>query len=319
MKKTLTYPSHTYQPTSDANVQRFVDREGNWTHYWLVNEKRFVKAVNHILRLGYPKGDGLFQWLKNTTAEEADRKLKTAGEEGTRTHQAIRDLAAGNRITTATPYHNDLTKRKEPLSEGEWDNLQAYVNFMHDYPQELIAEEFVVYDSVKGYAGTADRFCLLTVPEGDKKFPKEQWGKQVVALIDWKTSSGIWPEYYLQLSAYFGAMARMNLFPEFGKGFAACAIIVRLGTKHTAKYEIKVMTPQDILNKLNVFSNCIEVAKDQEPTFEPVIEQIPLEFYMPMKMAVAPKVVAKKTKKNVGSKQKEKRAKPRTPRVGDVV
>lgn len=289
MSKTLTVPSYQMVDTTDPNVKRFCDREGNWTHYFLVNEKRFVKAVNHILRRGYPKGDGLYQWLKNTTADEADRRLKTAGEEGSRTHEAIRDLAAGLRVNMSTPYQNDLTGRKEPLNDEEWDNLQGYINFSRKYQMKLISEEFVVASSKYGYAGTADRLARLFVPEDDKCFPKEVRGQWVVVLLDWKTSSKLWPEYALQISAYWHEIVMKKMFIEYidhnGPGDLIYGMLVRLGTGHKEKFEVKVFTPTELSEKFRVFESCIVVANDQEPTYEPVVEEIPMEFYHPIEMA----------------------------------
>ena len=53
--KELTIKTYSYQDTSDENIKRFVDVDGNWTHYLLVKQAIFVKAVTHILALGYSK------------------------------------------------------------------------------------------------------------------------------------------------------------------------------------------------------------------------------------------------------------------------
>src|SRR3954471_5542621 len=96
--KPITIPSHSYEPTSNKNILRFVDRDGDWTHYWIKNKKMFVPAVNHIIRIGYPKGERFYNYLLRATPDEAERKLRTAGEEGARTHDAIRDLINGDKV-----------------------------------------------------------------------------------------------------------------------------------------------------------------------------------------------------------------------------
>lgn len=301
-KKGVMIPNYTYVDTSNELVKRFVDDEGNWTHYWKTDTKRFYKAVNHVLRLGYPKGDGLYEWLKNTTKDEAERRLKTAGEEGTRTHNAIRDLASGLRLTQKTRYPNDLTKRDESLTRDEWRNLEAYIAFNAMYKTEMIDEEFVVFSDKYQYAGTADRMCTILVPEGDKRFPKEFWGKRVLALVDWKTSSAIWPEYFLQLGAYWSAIFEMNLFRNFlnhyvglGEGLF-CGVIVRLGTKHVCGYEVKVIAPWEINSRMGMFNGgVLAIANDREPEFVPEIQETPWELHQPLKKAKEPVVKIKKT------------------------
>ncbi len=286
----VTVPSHTYVDTSDPNLKKFCGRDGNWTHYWIENEKKFVKAVNHILRLGYPK-PGLQEWLKNTTAEEAERRLMVGGDEGRRVHQAIRDLAAGNRVTMSLAYTTDLGgKAKQVLNDDEWFNLQTYVAFAERYKMALINEEFSVSDGYLGYAGTADRLCLLLVPEDDKNFPAEFRGKQVLVLIDWKTSGRLYGEYKLQVSAYWRRVQHMPQFAPYVTAFAgqSFGVLVRLGTKHKCGYEVQVLSEADMDSKFQVFLGCISTANDLEPEFTPEIIDIPTEFYSPLKMATVP-------------------------------
>jgi len=290
MSKITTIPSYTYQDTSHPNVKRFVDRSGNWTHYFLVKEKKFVKAVNHILRLGYPKGERFYNYLKNITPEEADRRLKTAGEEGTRSHQAIRDLSAGHRVTMSSRYYNDITKKDELLNDDEWDNLQAFINLCNVYKPEFIADEQTVY--TQDYAGTFDWIGTLLVPEGDKNFPAEVRGKRVLALpLDWKTGSGLWPEYDLQISAYYNAIKSMDLFLDF-LTLPIFGVLARLGTKHKCGYEIQVLDESTLAYKYGVFTSCINTANDQEPTFDPDIKEIPYSFHYKMPVAKITKHVS---------------------------
>ena len=294
--KNITIQNYTYQDTSHPNVKRFIDRSGNWEYYWLVKEKKFVKAVNHILRLGYPKGKYFMEWLKKANPEEVDRRLKTAGEEGTRSHQAIRDLSAGHRVTMASRYHNDITKKDELLNDDEWDNLQAFINFCNTYNPEFITDEQTVY--TEEYAGTFDWIGTLLVPEGDKNFPAEVRGKRVLALpLDWKTGSGLWPEYELQVAAYYKAIKEMELYTEFtnfGKDLPIFGVLVRLGTRHKIGYEVQVLDESTLAYKYGVFAGCINTANDQEPTFEPEIKEIPYSFHYKMPVAKVASFVEKK-------------------------
>lgn len=287
--KVVTIPSFTYQDTSDPNVKRFVDQEGNWTHYWLVKEKRFVKAVNHILKLGYPKSQGFYEWLKRATPEEAERRLKTAGEEGTRTHMAIRDLAAGNRIRMTEKYYDDRTKRNEVLNADEWWNLESYVNFCNDYPHTMIAEEETVHTGT--YAGTFDRLGIISVPLTDKKFPEEVRGKKVLALLDWKSSSALWEEYSAQIAAYVATIRYLPKYSGFFKSFSHFGVLVRLGTKHVKGYEIKVLNKEDLEHHVDLFISALMIANNHEPEFKPEIREIPFEFYHPIKKATKPRAL----------------------------
>lgn len=301
MSRKRTIPSYVYEDTTDPNVKRFVDRNGNWTHYYLVKEKKFVKAVNHILKLGYAKSEYFYTWLKNTTAEEAERRLKNGGEEGTRTHIAIRDLAAGLKVTMSTRIYDDRTGKQEMLTNDEWDNLEAYTQFVKDYKQELVGEEKAVYSLKHEYAGTFDRLCVITVPEGDKKFPKKAHGKKVLVLLDWKTSGGIWDEYHAQLAAYWQSIkehGHYKRFTDFYKANGGCyGMIVRLGTRHKCGYEVQVFTEDDMKTNFIHFSNAQNIADKYEPEFNPEVREIPMDFYLPLKKAKMPAVVKEKRSK----------------------
>lgn len=321
MKKSNTIPTYSYEDTSDPNIKRFVDREKNWTHYWLVKEKKFVKAVNHILSLGYNKGPRFAQYLLSVTKEEAHKKLTTAGDEGTRTHSAFSDLIAGSRVTMTTKYPSDLVGGKqEPLNDNEWNNLQAFENWCAVYKPRLVAQDQTVCGGT--YAGTFDALLTITVPDKDKRFREELWGKDILILMDWKTSAAIYDEYKAQLAAYwFGIMlshkwdAFVRAYPE--KEFSG---ILRVGSKHKAGYEFQVWNSRESAGNYALFNAAQTIADDAEPTFEPEIEQIKTEFAIKVPKAVVekPKKLTKKVLdtalKEIGDNLEEKPKKERKPK-----
>lgn len=282
MKKTLTIPSFTYTDTSDPNIKRFVDRKGDWTHYWLVKQKRFVKAVNHILSLGYNKGPRFSAYLAGSTKEEIKKKLESAGDEGTRTHRAISDLISGLKVTMTTKYPSDLMAgRQEVLNDEEWDNLVAFDRWCAVYKPRLVDQDQTV--SRGDFAGTFDALLVITVPSGDKVFDKSMWGKDVLILVDWKSSSGIWNEYESQLAAYWDAIKNGHKYDKFIKAFVGRIFsgIIRVGTKHVCGYEFEVWTQEETEGgNLARFEAAKVIADRHEPKFKPDIEQIPLQFFI---------------------------------------
>ena len=296
-KINLTVPSFTFDKTSDKNLQRFVDRSGNWTHYWLVKEKRFVPAVNHILGLGFNKGPRFQEYLLSVTKEEAKEILEIAGEEGTRTHKAIRDLLDGLKVTMDTKYPNELAGgRQEALNDDEWDNLVAFRDWCEKYQPELISNDFAVY-SIKAhdmeFAGSPDALLVITVPSGDKVFPKAVWGKKVLFLPDWKSSSAIHLEYKVQLAAYFHAIKERNKFGKFFKEYSDRIFtgIVRLGTKHKAGYEMEIWNESETESNFWLFISAYNIFRQHRPDFKPEVEQIPTQLLIkvPKAKIVKPK------------------------------
>lgn len=306
MKKT-DIQSHAYEPTDDRNIFRFVDREGNWTHYWIKKQKVFAPAVNHIIRTGYPKGERFYSYLLNATAFEAEKKLKTAGEEGARTHAAIRDLIAGQTVTQETTYFNELTGRYEPLSTEEWLNLESFYVWCEEFQPRVIDFEHAVWSALYNYAGTVDFVGIIHVPIGSRHFPKETWDTHVLILLDWKTSSGIWDEYELQIAAYRKAVleTKGDKMPtgEYGGMWTG---IIRLGTGHKSGYEMKVWNVVESEDNFAVFTSVQEIYyKKEGRIFEPKVWSIPSELQITMprlrrrrKKKVSSDVHVKRSRKN---------------------
>jgi hypothetical protein len=301
--KPTTFPSHSFEPTSDRNIMRFVDRDGNWTHYWIKNQKKFVPAVNHIIRLGYPKGDRFYNYLLRATPDEAEKKLKHAGEEGARTHDAIRDLISGDTIDYERRYYNELTDRYEPLNADEWANLEAFALWVQKYQPQVIIHEYSVWSPSLNYAGTVDFVGTILIPQDDKSFPQEVRGKRILVLLDWKTSGGIWDEYELQVAAYGRAVLetiRIKLpLQEYSELWTG---IVRLGTSHKNGYEMRVWNEGTSDNNLELFLSALDIyGKKAGDEFEPNVRQIPAEFALKI-----PRVRIKRTRTSSKSKTTNK-------------
>lgn len=298
--KRTSIPSHTFEATSDRNILRFVDRDGNWTHYWIKNQKLFVPAVNHIIRLGYPKGDRFYNYLLRATPDEAEKKLKTAGEEGARTHDAIRDLINGDTVDVDRRYYNELTDRYEALNADEWTNLEAFAIWADRYKPQVLIHEHTVWSPQYKYAGTLDFLGTILIPVDDKLFPQEIRGTRILILLDWKTSGGIWDEYELQIAAYGRAVLEtlrhrlpLQQYTEFWTG------IVRLGTSHKAGFEMRIWNEGESDNNFDLFLSALDIyRKKAGDEFEPAVRNIPSEFSLSI-----PKLRIRRAKKPTSKQQ----------------
>lgn len=304
----LTVPSYTFEPTNNPDLERVVDRHGDWRFYFDKKKKIFKPSVNHILGLGYPKSKGFYDYLLSVSKEEAKKKLDLAGEEGTRTHQAIRDLLSGIKVTLQSKYMNEITGRQEGLSADEWDNLTAFVNWCDTYKPETIDFEKAVDSDECNYAGTFDWFGTILVPEGDKHFEKWLYGQRVLILPDWKSSSGIWPEYAAQTSAYMRAIVEKKLYVDFVEHYRKqqklFTGIVRIGTRHKTGFEFKIWDELESQNNFRKFLAAQTLSYEGQQFSEEEITTIPAEFNLKIpkakleKIAKAPKIKkANKSKK----------------------
>lgn len=279
----MTIPSFTLEATSDPNLSRLCDINGDWEYYYFHKEDRYVPAVTRVLSIGYPKDKRFHEYLLSTTKEEARKKLEAKGDEGSRTHEAITMIIEGKRVSMQTKLRNRETKRMEYLTMDEMENLTAYTNFCNAYSPRKLTYEFTLGDLEADMAGTLDWLGAITVPYADRKTPKHLWGKTIAVLLDWKTSAGIYDEYGLQTSIYH-RMAKNH--PKLRKFFSVNEVytgIVRIGTKHADGYEIEIYTPEQTEKNYKT-AQCAKWIHDTKSTrkFVPDIRQIQAEFKVRM-------------------------------------
>lgn len=307
-KARSTVSSYSYEETNDPNLKRFVDFNGNWTHYFVEDEKRYVKAVNHILHLGYNKGPRFAEYLLSVTKDEAKKKLETAGEEGTRTHHAIRDLIDGLAVKMNTKYMNELTGRQEVLMPDELKNLMAFEAWCEVYHPRVISNDMAIYSKKHSYAGSPDAMMIITVPDKDKNFPKKAWGTDVFLMPDWKTSSAIHKEYKSQVAAYYEAIVEGGKFDQFLNEYEVYTGIVRFGTRHkNGGWEMETWDEKGTKENFKRFLAAKMIAEDHEKDFEPFIEEIPTEFFIKLPKAVIKRGKAKQSQSKAAKKKGTKR------------
>lgn len=126
----------------------------------------------------------LMGWYGKIGTEEANRIKQESADFGKTVHELIQAVLDGKEI--------DFDKTDE-IAGGCIKSFQEWVRLVNFKP---LLTEHTVYSKEHGYAGTLD--CVGLV-----------YG--VPALIDWKTSSGIYPEMTLQVAAYDRAVRELEL------------------------------------------------------------------------------------------------------------
>lgn len=107
-----------------------------------------------------------------------------AADIGTLGHEWIEKYYRGEK--PAVPVNNQLRNITE-----------AFMQFAEGHTIEPIHSEKLLYSVQNRFAGRVDMICLFD-------------GK--LAILDWKTSSGIYPEYFLQMGGYDIAFSEEQLF-----------------------------------------------------------------------------------------------------------
>ena len=132
----------------------------------------------------------------------------------------------------------------------------------------------------------------------------------MLVLLDWKTSSALWPEYELQVSAYANAVKELRTFEKFFQAYPFFCGLLRIGSKHKSKYEFRVMDTSEVNENFRVFNACIHVANHQEKDFEPKIEEIPWSFHYKMPVAEVVEVLVSNVTKEVITSEGDAKVKP---------
>lgn len=290
----ITIPSYSFQSTSDPDVFRVVDIDGDWTHYWIKSKDIYLPAVNYKIKHGFYKGERFDSWLLDTPKEEAEKILTRTGDEGSRVHDAIRDIIDGVKITQESKYLNEETNRQEKLNKVEWNALLGFKNFCEDYKPHYTVREFTVYD--EDDAGTLDFIGSIEIKEKIEEI------RRVWVLLDWKKSSGIRNDHRIQTADYNHKIITEKRYSHLPK--SEFTGVVRIGTKHKRKYEIQLWDREET-NRFFEVTKAVDIIfkvnkpKESKKDYKPEIEQIPFEIKIDI-----PKAKVLKAKSKVGKSQR---------------
>lgn len=172
---------------------------------WAANQA--ADYVAEALRPGVPLDEVEIRELADAARRAHRRTQKRAATVGTVVHEWIERYArgriGGRRLRVALP-ENAQARR----------GVEAFLAWVDAHEVEFFESERRVYSRRYGYAGTAD---LVAVVDG------------ALTLIDIKTSKGIYPEYQLQLAAYWQAIEEEWVaLPDEPPAFDQ-AVILRVG------------------------------------------------------------------------------------------
>ena len=201
--------------------------------YYKVGD-RYLPSVTWILN-SYPKDVFFNKWLADKGWEEAETIKEDAMDRGSKVHNAIEDMLNGAKLTYGTPYFSQKAQENVPLNDNEWKHLMTFKAWWDDARPKLVTTERVVYSLEHGYAGTVDAILAF----GD-----------MLAVVDWKTSSAIFRTYLMQIAAYVRAIEEM--VPGL-KGRFTNAMILRTNTRHKVGYEVGMLDEEGIEKEFQNF------------------------------------------------------------------
>lgn len=224
--------------TYKLNIGELIRFETDISHYyWL--DGMYLPGVSSILSEASPTPFGLKMFWQQNTKEEADTIFETAGDFGSKMHDAFERLLLAQELNLLNDYPS-MKEKKCLMSFKDW--------FAYYKPTEFEAEQPVASKKFK-YAGTLDLVCMIN---------KERW------LIDFKTSNAIHFSHQLQVLAYKQAyeesygtkidrigIARFGTTHK-GNGIPAAGKIKEVG-KNWEFREVKAYTIDDFMNIYKIY------------------------------------------------------------------
>ena len=210
--------------------------------YYKTGEDEYAPSVTFILE-SYPKGPNFAQWLKDV-GNNAKMIAERAAESGSKVHNAIESLIAGNELIWDDSRYN----------ETEWLGILRFYDFFTWKRPEVLGCEIQVVSAARTYAGTCDLVC---------KFDGEAW------LLDHKFANAIYPTYYLQLAAYRAALE------ERGVKIDRMGVLhLKAATRGRGKYiqgnGWKIEEPdKSYEHLLKVFNSVLQIHQEEHPESKP--------------------------------------------------
>jgi hypothetical protein len=163
----------------------------------------------------YPKGKGFEKWLADKGMDKAEEIKVLAGEKGSAVHNAIDRIIKGDTLKCDEVILDNQTMKDREYTAEEWEAIASFIRWWKTLEKpKLIANEFVILDTVVGYGGTVD--ILM-------KINGQIW------LIDIKTSKAIHTSHMIQVSAYKQTLAREGLRDQEGHVLLEAGADIKLG------------------------------------------------------------------------------------------
>ncbi len=191
-------------------IIKTVDEERGIVQVTCADERWYLmgdKAVPSVTWIAgkYPKGIGFYMWLADKGWDEAMAIRDAAGIRGTKVHNAINDILSGYEVRIDSLYENPKNGHLDELTLEECDSILSFKKWWavteKDYKIEPLTWDRTIFSEAYNYAGTIDLVVRLT---------DRVTGSVRNVIIDFKTSSDVWTEYELQVSAYKQGLVETN-------------------------------------------------------------------------------------------------------------
>jgi hypothetical protein len=194
-------------------------------NFYLIQGKKYLRVTRVLSIIDKPE---LRNWYAKTGNVKAKEILHKQAGFGSTSHKII-EVFLNEGMVDMTNYDDKYREMLDTFREWKSSYNNAKIDIVvESTEQNLWSDEY-------NYAGKCDCIALI----GDKRY-----------LCDWKTSKDIYPEYILQLSAYFVAFKELTGIELDG------ALILQMRDK---KYQEKYYTKEELYKSFKIFLAAKEI------------------------------------------------------------
>lgn len=202
--------------------------------YWAVNQAVDFLRINLAPGKSYDEIE--LKGLLDDAKYQHSKSKNKAGDVGTMIHDWISEFLKAGMAKKPLP--------KKPVNPEMRNAVDSFLDWTKKHKVKFLSSERRIFSKKYNYAGTLDAEAKID-------------GKLYV--VDFKTSNAIYPEYFLQTSAY--QQARQ----EEGKKKYAGSFIIRLSKKDKQKgiEAFEARESKDFKLNIKTFLACLDVYKWQ--------------------------------------------------------
>ncbi len=183
-------------------------------NFYLIQGKKYTRVTRVLSIIDKPE---LRSWLMKTGNIKSKAILKKQAGFGSTSHKLIEVLLNEGNI--------DMTNYDDKYKE----TIETFLEWKSKHIISIEVTEQTLWSEKYNYAGTCDCIAIIN-------------GRRI--LCDWKTSKDIYPEYILQLGAYFVAFKELTGMELDG------ALILQM---RDGKYKEQYYTKEELIEAFEVF------------------------------------------------------------------
>lgn len=205
------------------------------SYYYLINGKKYwrITSVKGIINQW-----GLNNWRATVGKKEANRIMKIRQEYGTKFHKLAELMLKGKELS------GDYGKEMKL-------DLESFDKFNTLCIVEVESTEQKMFSDNLNVAGTCDGIIKYkSNPDFLKRNAEPKFTKSSRIIVDWKTSTTIYKEYWLQIAAY------VFIFEELTGLKLAGGVIAQF---RDGKIRVEEKTREELKCNFECFKHCIKV------------------------------------------------------------